>query len=116
MGMLEDATSDLAGILDTHASVPIVYSRGMTSISGLTAIRGSTPYESSDQDGIIHRTIARDYLMRGSAFPFSDMPRDGDIINDGNDQYLVHSMTGERPWRFSDPGQSILRIHTKKQP
>jgi hypothetical protein len=116
MGMLENATAALASILDTHASVPITYSRGMTSISGLTAIRGSTPYESSDADGIIHRTIARDYLMRADTFPFSDMPRDGDIISDGEDYYLVHSMTGERPWRYSDPGQSLLRIHTKKQP
>jgi hypothetical protein len=63
MGILENATSALAGILDTHASVPISYSRGMTTITPLTAIRGSTPYESSDADGIIHRTIARDYLM-----------------------------------------------------
>jgi hypothetical protein len=54
--------------------------------------------------------------MRADTFPFSDMPRDGDIISDGEDYYLVHSMTGERPWRYSDPGQSLLRIHTKKQP
>jgi hypothetical protein len=116
MGMLENATAALASILDANASVPITYSRGMTTIAGLTAIRGSTPYESNDSDGIIHRTIARDYLMRSATFPFSDMPRDGDIIKDGEEFYLVHSMTGERPWRYCDPGQSLLRIHTKKQP
>jgi hypothetical protein len=116
MGILENATAALASIINTHASVPITYSRGMTTISGLTAIRGSTPYEASDAEGIIHRTIARDYLLKADTFPFSDMPRDGDIITDDGDHYLVHSMTGERPWRYSDPGQSILRIHTKKQP
>jgi hypothetical protein len=114
MGLLETATASLAAQLRTHTAIDVVYSRSMASIS-VKATRAATPYESSDTDGIIHRTVARDYLIATTDFPFVDPPRNGDTITDSGDVYLVHSMTGETPWRYSDPGRSLMRIHTKKQ-
>ena len=114
MALLETATAYLATQLTALTAVGVVYSRGATSVS-INATRASTPYEASDADGVIHRTIARDYLIAATLFPFSDLPRDGDTIIDLDETYIVHSMPGSPPYRYSDPGRSILRIHTKKQ-
>lgn len=114
MALLETATAYLATQLTALTAVSVIYSRGATSIS-ISATRASTPYEASDADGVIHRTIGRDYLIESALFPFSDLPRDGDTIIDLDETYIVHSMPGEQPYRYSDPGRSLLRIHTKKQ-
>lgn len=116
MGMLESATASLAATLRTATAVDVFYTREMTTIGPLRATRGSTPYEATDTDGIIHRTIQRDYLIAAADFPFTDLPRDGDRIADGDETYIVQSMTGSTPYRFADPGKSLLRIHTKKNP
>lgn len=112
--ILDTALAHLADQMQTHLSVNVVYSRDGASI-GIAATRGSTPYEASDTDGIIHRTVMRDYLIAAEVFPFTDPPRDGDIIQDGNDTYIVHSMTASQPYRYADPYNRILRVHTKKR-
>ena len=114
MGILENATAYLAAQLNTHASVTVVYSRNGTSMS-IAATRGNTPYEASDADGIIHRAVRRDYLIKSDVFPFTQVPLDGDTITDDGDTYIVQSVPGEPPYHYADPGKSLLRVHTKKQ-
>jgi hypothetical protein len=114
MGILENATAYLAAQLNTHASVTVVYSRNGTSMS-IAATRGNTPYEASDADGIIHRTVRRDFLISADVFPFTQLPLDGDIITDNGDTYIVQSIPGELPYHWCDPGNVLMRVHTKKQ-
>jgi len=114
MGMLEQGTQHLAAMLTQHTSVEIQYSKRKITKT-IRATRGSTPFEGSDADGIIHRTVTRDYLIATDQWPFSDDPQDGDRITDGNQVYLVRSVPGQPVWRFSDPGEHLYRIHTKQQ-
>jgi hypothetical protein len=106
----------LAEILTAKTAVEIVYSRpdalGGCSAT-MRATRGSTPYESTNADGLIERIVARDYLIETATFPFELPPRDEDEITDGDEIYVVHSMSGGQPYRFADPGKSIVRVHTK---
>lgn len=114
MSILDAALAHLADQMRTHLSVPITYSRDGASIT-CQATRGSTPYEATDAEGIIHRTVARDYLIHVEQYPFTDLPKSGDLIHDAGEDYVVHSMIGSQPYRFSDPHRRILRVHTKKR-
>jgi hypothetical protein len=114
MGMLETGTAHLTTMLDAHTSIAIVYSRSGVSVS-CNATRGSTPFEASDAEGIIHRTARRDYLISADQFPFTEHPREGDSITDAGDRYAVQSIPGEPVWSWVDGAKTLMRIHTKKQ-
>lgn len=115
MSLLESATAYLANRLESHTTIDIVYSRtddfGGESLP-LKATRGSTPFEATSEDGIVHRWETRDYLITASTLTFG-IPIDGDTITDGTDTYHVQSVGGQQPYRYSDPGRSIIRVHTK---
>ena len=114
MGMLETGTAHLAASLAQHASVDITYTKRKVS-KPIKATRGSTPFEASDAEGIIHRTTTRDYLIAKTKWPFTEDPEDGDRIVDGNDTFVVRSVPGQPVWRFADPGNNLYRVHTKQQ-
>jgi hypothetical protein len=115
MSLLESATAYLAQRLESQTTIDIVYSRigdfGAESIP-LKATRGSTPFEATSEDGIVHRWETRDYLIKAATLTFG-VPIDGDTITDGTDTYQVQSIGGQQPYRYSDPGRSIIRVHTK---
>lgn len=113
MNLFADAMADLSEILTEQASVPITYTRESTSIA-CTGVRSNHVDNSIDDEGVIHRSVSRDYLIPDAVFPFTERPRDGDMITDDGKTYLVQSMPGESPWRWSDPYQRVLRIHTKQ--
>ena len=114
MGMLETGTQHLATALTQHAGVEITYTKRKIT-KPFKATRGSTPFEGSDADGIIHRTVTRDYLIAKSVWPFSDDPEDGDRITDDGETYVVRSVPGQPVFRFADPGKNLYRVHTKQQ-
>lgn len=114
MGLLETGMAHLGTVMASALEVPLTVSRSGVTVS-TTGTRGSTPFEASDADGIIHRTVRRDYLIRVDAWPFTEAPRDGDIITDAGSRYMVQSIPGEHPWRHIDPAKTIFRIHTKEQ-
>jgi len=106
----------MATRLAEATAIPISYSRVGefgTESSSIDATRGSTPFEALSDDGIITRIESRDYLTSGATFPFG-LPESGDLITDGEDQYEVQALGGSRPYRYSDPGRALLRIHTKR--
>lgn len=114
--LLESATAYLASRLGTSTAIDITYSREGdfgAETTPLKATRGSTPFEGQSDDGIITRIESRDYLIAMSTFPY-EAPQSGDIITDGPDRYEVQALFGTQPYRFSDPGRSLLRIHTKR--
>lgn len=114
--MLEAGTSYLANRLAAVTAVPVTYSRsdafGATTET-IQATRGQSTYESSEADGTINRMTARDYLVSTSLLATFGEPRDNDEITDGTEVYVVHSMSGDKPFRYSDQGKHLTRIHTK---
>jgi hypothetical protein len=114
MGMLDAGTAHMASSLTQHAGQTITYTKRKIQKT-FKATRGSTPFEASDTEGIIHRTVSRDYLVAETDWPFDEDPEDGDRITDNGKTYIVRSMTGQPVWRFSDPGENLMRIHTKQQ-
>lgn len=112
--MLDAGTAHLASSLTQHAGYTITYAKRKIQKT-LKATRGSTPFEASDTEGIIHRTVSRDYLVAATDWPYDVDPEDGDRITDAGKVYIVRSMTGQPVWRFSDPGENLMRIHTKQQ-
>jgi hypothetical protein len=114
MGMLETGTAHLAESMTKHTAVDVLYIKRKIQ-KPIKATRGSTPFEASDTEGLIHRTVSRDYLIAKTEWPFDDDPEDGDRITDAGKTYIVRSMTGQPVWRFADPGENLMRIHTKQQ-
>ena len=114
MGMLGDGTAHLASSLTQHAGDPITYTKRKIQ-KAFKATRGQSPFEASDTDGIIHRTITRDYLVATTEWPFDSDPEDDDRIVDGDKTFIVRSVPGEPVWRFSGNGDHLMRIHTKQQ-
>lgn len=114
MGMLETGTAHLADSMTKHTAVDVVYIKRKIQ-KPIKATRGSSPFEASDTEGIIHRTITRDYLVAKTEWPFDSDPEDDDRIVDGDKTFIVRSVPGEPVWRFSGNGDHLMRIHTKQQ-
>lgn len=98
-----------------HMSQTVTYSRGaQTAI--VSATRGSSNYEELDADGIVHRHQTRDYIVRTADMLLGGSPikpQDGDRVLDGAQTYVVVSLNGDPPWRYTDAHRSGMRIHTK---
>lgn len=110
----------LAGKLVQHAATPVTYRRGVVT-APLTATVGQTRYESHDQDGVITRSLVRDFLIDTAALvgsAIASLPKRGDQIEEtvaGTTYvYEVANIGGEPPWRYSDPYRTKLRIHTRQ--
>ncbi len=109
-----------AGLTAARAlkSEPVSYDDGNGPIA-LTAAVGSTAFRQTDLNGIstLQRTV--DFLID----PL-DLTRDGTPIipdaghtltrTDTAETHEVIPLNGEPSWRWSDAGQTQLRIHTQK--
>jgi len=97
-----------------HMTHLVTYVRGGQSVQ-LRATVGRTPWEQSDDHGVINRFESRDFLVRAADLVIGSTlttPQPGDLILDG-DAYEVMAVAGQQCWRYSDPDRLTLRIHTK---
>jgi hypothetical protein len=115
--VISRAAEALAASLQSAAGRRIVYQRGSEACE-LTAYVGQTIFETvSGLDDISEAFYSRDYL-----FPVCDLilggepadPQAGDRIIDGPSTFEVMRGQGERPYRYSDSGRTLLRVHTKE--
>ena len=105
-----------------HLSRPVVYRRG-TDEKEVQATIGKTEFEQVDDvggAGLIHRVESRDFLVRAADLDLGDgpiLPQAGDQVRETVGMaafvYEVNAPGGQPPWRYSDPYQRVLRIHTK---
>ena len=112
--MLRDGAAWLARQMVDTASDPVSYSRESVSLS-IQATKGSTSFDSEQADGSMIRFESIDWLIEAATLlPVMGLPRDGDLIHDGEHTYELLALTGVQPFRYSDRHQTILRVHTKQ--
>ena len=104
----------------TTAGVPIRYVRD-DQVVDLTAVPGSTDFETETSSGIIESHQARDYLILADDLKLggaSVKPKRGDEIREtvaGEElTFPVMALGGSRHYTWSDPYRAIIRVHTKQ--
>ena len=94
----------------------IEYTKGVT-VYQINATVGRTQFETVDDNGVLWKSEARDYLIK-SANLEGDMPEAGDVITetiDGTTYYYEVAAFGAQPvFIFDDQNMRTMRIHTKR--
>lgn len=99
---------------DAHG-VTVTYYRGGDSVS-LLVLPGRTDMELEQTPGILTTTDSRDFMILASELILSasvTLPQRRDYIDWNSNRLEVMSPDGDRWFRYSDPFQLILRVHTK---
>jgi len=116
---LDTAVAWLINKIDAEESHSVLYERGALSVT-LNATPGRTEYQKMDQSGVVTDFQTRDFIVTASDLILDGavvLPVRGDTITDTAGTaavYEVLPIEGEQPYRFSDPLQRMLRIHTKE--
>ena len=117
--LLETGSSWLADQLKTHASVDVVYERGIEQVA-VKATIGRTEFELDDGAGTVERIQSRDFLIHAADLVLAGspvLPVAGDRIRETQGGttfvYEVMSPGSEPAYRYSDAFRKVLRIHTK---
>lgn len=100
------------------AGLSITIRRG-TAETSATAVPGDSLHEFMQEGQTTVETKSRDFLILASDYKINDaqtLPRKNDRIIESGKTYAVLSDGGEAYFRYSDPGQQILRIHCTPRP
>lgn len=118
--LLEQGAAWLAKMLAGNAGQTVTYVRGDDETE-LVAVLGRSPFEQTDEYGVIHEIHARDFLIQVADLVLdgvATLPRAGDriraTIGGVSGVHEVMAPGGEPPWRYSDAFNRTLRIHTKQ--
>ncbi len=119
--LLRDAATHLAGVLKSHASTTVSFTRRGVTGAGATgtilATVSRSAYETQNESGVIERWESRDYIVKTSDLTFT--PARGDTIRE-----VVAGVTGTyevvtpRGVPLTHPGdafEATTRIHTIKK-
>lgn len=119
--MLRDGLAWLTERLKDNVSQTITYARGYDSVD-VQATFGNKLLKIDDGfGGIRMQWTDMDFIIPAADLYFSYgdriVPHRGDLIymmiNDQVQTFEVFPFGNEPPWRFSDPNQSAIRVHTK---
>lgn len=98
--------------------VSITYQRPSTGHSvTLTAPAGRSDHDVSQDGMVIEQVKSRDYLVKLADLVLNGvevLPIKGDRIVEGSKTYAVLCMGTESQWKYTDPSQQIIRIHTRE--
>ena len=112
--ILADASTWLADKLASHAAGEVEYRRGNDAYT-VSAAKGQTEYETTDDYGLVLAAETRDFLIAADAFPEGLVePQAGDRIVAGGVVYEVLDLAGQGAWRWTDAHRTMLRIHTRE--
>ncbi len=117
--MLRDGLEWLRRKQSEFASIEVAYWRDVESIT-VNATLGETSYEIEDEYGITVKTQLMDFLIASEDLTLGGArtePKVGDCIRVAReariDVYEVMTLGAESCYRYSDPHNITLRIHTK---
>ena len=97
-----------------HCSSQVTYRREAAELQ-VDATFGRTEYEVEDDYGLRVGAQVMDFLILAEAFsPTFGEPQAGDQIVADGVVYEVMNLAGQGHWRWSDPYQTTMRIHTKE--
>lgn len=108
--------------IKSHAAERVALRRAEYTTEDVPAIVGSTRIEEAAVEGLQVRIRIRDYLIDVADYQINEvqvLPQSGDeiveTIGEVDCVFEVFSPGGsEPPWRFSDPGRTRYRIHTRE--
>lgn len=104
--------------IESVAGIDAVYERGATQIA-ITVVPGQTLFSVSAPTGGA-RVIwgDADFLFPKSELGDLGVPRKGDkvrvTLNGETCDFEASTPTGETVWRYSDPHETQIRLHTKR--
>jgi hypothetical protein len=105
--------------LQRHASRPVTYRRGTEQVTVLATI-GRKAFEVETGEGKVYLRSC-DFLIPRVALRLAGhniLPERGDRIvvdfGSGDATFEILPSTGLQPWEFSDPYETLLRIHTER--
>jgi hypothetical protein len=119
--LLAAGAAFLAAQLIENAAIEVVYARGPDTVT-LRAATGKQLLRLDDGGGGVRvEWTDADFLFRGADLVLAGetiTPERGDlvyVVQPYGDTliYEVASYGGEPPWRWSDAGRTIARVHTK---
>lgn len=117
---LERGARRLAERLDSSGSTAITYRRGSASVA-LQATLGRQLLSVIDREGNTKMMRAdRDFVFAATDLILAGIvttPKAGDLVDletaAGVERYEVSPVGSEAPWRYSDPHEVLIRVHTK---
>jgi hypothetical protein len=122
--LMERGLAMAAAHSPTAAGGTIRYSRGASSVT-LPATFGRSEFQVEDQDGIRVEWSDRDFILQTSALVLDSAvaePIRGDKVEtlDSNgstiDTFEVLAPAGAKPFKYCDPQEQLIRVHSKKMP
>jgi len=118
--LLQQASQWLTDMRASHLSHPVQYCRGDSCVQVAASV-GKTTFEIEDSYGGLERFESRDFLIRAADLVQDGQviePQAGDVVRETVGSriliYKVMAPGGEPCWRYSDPFQTAIRIHTKQ--
>ena len=118
--LLEQGTTWLDGMRQTHLSRLVTYQRGVETVD-IAATLGSTTYEIADEAGVTVQAKATDFIVSAEALVLGaaiTKPQIGDRIRVPSGVkvlvFEVLDLGGAGHYRPSDPHGRMLRVHAKQ--
>jgi len=118
--LLRKGAAMLNRTLGTGASDCVVYQRGLVQADWHASI-GATEFQSEDEGEVNNSWTSRDYIGDAAELVAGGItmpPLAGDqVIEVIRGQTVTHElmlMPGTQPFRFCDPGECRVRVHTKE--
>lgn len=117
--LLSTGAAWLAGQLGQHASTACILRREDDRTIEFDAIPGMTQWEGESYEGASFRFETRDFIVQTSLLLLDGLP----YRPDAGDEIDVAAMgvifqvfapTDAGCWRYSDPAEQSIRIHTKR--
>lgn len=99
------------------AGSSITYNRPGSGSVSITAIPGESTHEVERDGAIIDEVRSRDFLVVADDLVIGGekvTPDRHDTITEDGVTYTVLALGGEAHWRWTDPTQAMIRIHTKR--
>lgn len=117
MSVFNDTIAAALATVSTIAGDVVTYTRGELTTSW-TAARGKTVYETDSEFSATITSETVDFLGAAAELAFTPgvpiTPAEGDTITTPAGTFEVQPAAGDKCFRFSDPNQTRLRIHTRQ--
>ena len=108
----DDIASTIAKTLTDCVAIDVVYQRGAQTIPIKASRAGNSWNVQQRETGGGVELSDRDYIIQAADLPFT--PIDKDKIIDAGQTWKVLGVGAEKCWRYCDPNQRLIRIHTKR--